>query len=109
MGLKGWATIERVSACPPLKPGAGRVMLSTYESLSASVLRLTFHGGAAVECTAGHPFYSEDRQKYIAAWELAPGDRVRTQRGTVALRERHETGRWATVFNAQVEAKASET
>lgn len=86
MGLQGPARIESVDDCPTLQQGAGRLVLGTVTHLSREVLTIRLKGLAEpLEPTATHPFYSQDRQRWVKAGQLSEGERLRTLSGAVEI------------------------
>jgi hypothetical protein len=59
-----------------------------------------------IGCTAGHPFWSDGRKRFVAASDLKPGEILRTADGRptrvdfVTKREHHES-----VFNVEVDTE----
>ena len=82
MGAVGVARVIGVAPCLPLKPGRGRVVTGTYTHSGATVLDVGVEGlGEPVGATPMHPFYSADRRRYVAAKDLAAGERLLTAGG----------------------------
>ncbi len=85
LGIKGWATILSVHAAPSFAPSpetdahlvTGRFVHETAVSYDLAIVD---HTGTQVETigtTGNHPFWSEDRQDYVQAGQLQPGERLR--------------------------------
>jgi hypothetical protein len=103
--LDGPAEVLAVEACPPPERGRGRVVTGTFTTARCEVLELRLAGQAdALEPTPPHRFFSEDRQDWIAARDLRPGERLRTASGQVAAVEsiRLKPGQHR-VYNLEVE------
>jgi hypothetical protein len=80
INLRGKAEVIGVSACTRIKPGPGRVVLSTLTHRSPQLMEVRVEGlDHALEPTATHPFFSEDRRDWVLAGELQVGERVRTK------------------------------
>ncbi|WP_232097391.1 polymorphic toxin-type HINT domain-containing protein [Gimesia maris] len=78
----GAAEVLAVSACPPIDPGDGPVVLSTFKNVAKNVLDIYVEGEAEpIGVTAGHPIWSEDRQAFIHSDQLQPGERLRSAVG----------------------------
>ena len=78
----GAAEVLAVSACPPIDPGDGPVVLSTFKNVAKKVLNIYVEGEAEpTGVTAGHPIWSEDRQAFIHSDQLQPGERLRSAVG----------------------------
>jgi len=63
-------------------------------------------GDYEIGCTANHPFWSEDRQEFVEAVQLRPGERVRTRLDEIAhvvqVKPRPPT-KW--VYNLEVQGE----
>ena len=78
----GAAEVLSISACPPIDPGDGPVVLSTFKNVAKNVLDIYVEGEAEpIGVTAGHPIWSEDRQAFIHSDQLQPGERLRSAVG----------------------------
>ena len=78
----GAAEVLSISACPPIDPGDGPVVISTFRNTSNNVLNLYVEGETEpIGVTAGHPIWSEDRQAFIHSDQLQPGERLRSALG----------------------------
>jgi hypothetical protein len=105
MGAVGWARVESVGPCPELERGPGRLVTGWFRHWRGEVWELSVEGEAGpIGVTAGHPFWSEDRQGWVAAGELGAGERLLARDGSaprvesLALRPGHEP-----VYNIEVE------
>ncbi|EDL62241.1 polymorphic toxin-type HINT domain-containing protein [Gimesia maris] len=78
----GAAEVLAVSACPPIDPGDGPVVLSTFKNVAKNVLNIYVEGETEpIGVTAGHPIWSEDRQAFVHSEKLQPGERLRSALG----------------------------
>ena len=106
MGVAGLATVDAVKPCPSIAPGPGRVVLATMTHLNGFVRRLHFAGtDETLQPTATHQIYSEDRQDWVPAGELRPGETLRTQGGQARLTQIERVPGVHRVFNIEVEAE----
>jgi hypothetical protein len=108
IGLTGLAKAVAITACPKIKVGPGRVVLMTVTHLDQGVMEIEFAGlKNALEPTASHPLFSEDRNDWVAAGQLRVGERIRTKAETARI----EAIRWKRgehrVYNIEVEADHS--
>jgi hypothetical protein len=104
----GPAKVVEVSPCPELEPGAGRLVTGTFSHHSGEVLDIAVDGlTEPIGCTGAHPFWSEDRQDFIPARELVPGETLRTESGTLRqiTRITPRRGPPVPVFNLEVDAE----
>ncbi|QDT78567.1 hypothetical protein Mal35_20160 [Gimesia maris] len=78
----GAAEVLAVSACPPIDPGDGPVVISTFKNTADNILNIYVEGETEpIGVTAGHPIWSEDRQAFIHSDQLQPGERLRSALG----------------------------
>ena len=104
----GPAEVVRVERCPPIEPGAGRLVTGTFSHHSGEVLDITVDGlTEPIGCTGAHPFWSEDRQDFIPARNLVLGETLRTESGTLRqiTRITPRRGPPVPVFNLEVDAE----
>jgi hypothetical protein len=105
MGAKGWALIDAVEACPPLGKGPGRVVLTTFRQLSNAVVRIWLDGPhEVVDATEGHPFWSVTHGEWRHAYQLVPGETLKTQSGSVTVLRVGELPGVFCIHNFEVEA-----
>ena len=82
MYVVGAAEVLSISDCPPIDPGDGPVVISTFKKVSHNVLNLYVEGETEpIGVTAGHPIWSEDRQAFVHSDQLQPGERLRSALG----------------------------
>ncbi|WP_232288135.1 polymorphic toxin-type HINT domain-containing protein [Gimesia maris] len=82
MYVVGAAEVLSISDCPPIDPGDGPVVISTFKNVSHNVLNIYVEGETEpIGVTAGHPIWSEDRQAFIHSDQLQPGERLRSAVG----------------------------
>ncbi|WP_154901725.1 Hint domain-containing protein [Gimesia maris] len=78
----GAAEVLSISACPPIDPGDGPVVISTFKNTADNILNIYVEGETEpIGVTAGHPIWSEDRQAFIHSDQLQPGERLRSAVG----------------------------
>ncbi|QDU14179.1 hypothetical protein CA11_19830 [Gimesia maris] len=78
----GASEVLSISDCPPIDPGDGPVVISTFKNVSHNVLNIYVEGETEpIGVTAGHPIWSEDRQAFIHSDQLQPGERLRSAVG----------------------------
>ncbi len=101
-GLHDHATVIALERMPEIASGPGRVVLSTFTHHDR-LLRLRFEGRSEpLHATPSHRLFSVEKNTWIPASELKPGDHVRTREGkaTIASIEHEEV---ALVFDIEVE------
>ena len=85
LGVSGMAGVLRVSPCPEIKPGNGQVVTGAFRHVGENLVKVHIEGETEpLVCTSGHPFWSEDRQKFVDAATLQPGEWLRTADHAVA-------------------------
>jgi len=104
LGVSGPAQVLAVGPSPAIQRGAGPIVTGTFRHSSKQIIDLRVEGqDAPIVCTPEHPFWSEDRQDFIAAGQLRIGERLRSVSGhplrvaAIARRERSEV-----VYNIEV-------
>jgi hypothetical protein len=103
-GIEGKARVLGIERCPPVKPGAGRVITGTFKHSSARVLDLYVEGlNAPIGTTATHLFWSEDREAFVAAGELRHNEALRTSQGTLRCLAAIPRERCCSVHNIEVQ------
>jgi hypothetical protein len=81
--LSGGFTVTGIAACPTPASGDGHLVTSRFIHENTEVWDLSFERAAApLGTTASHPFWSEDRQEFVAAADLHHGERLLLADGT---------------------------
>jgi RHS repeat-associated protein len=105
MNLRGRAEVVGILACPKIKPGPGRVVLSTLTHRSPQLMEIKIEGQEQIlEPTVTHPFFSEDRRDWVQAGELRVGEMVRTKECPARIAEIKWKPGTHRVYNIEVEA-----
>ena len=104
LGASGEARVLAVSDCPLIEQGSGQVVTGTFAHQATEVLDLLIDGQAApIGTTPNHPFWSNDRQRFVAAGDLRPGESLRTADGSQqTVRSVTSRGGGHTVYNLEV-------
>ncbi len=103
LDLHGELDILSISPCPPIKPGKGQIVTATFQRFDVPVINVQIQGSAApIGTTASHPFWSQDRGKFVAAKELRQGELVSTLDGPQAVLSVTDRGT-ANVHNLEVQ------
>jgi len=83
------ARVIAIDPCPTIKPGAGRVVLTTVNHLNNDVLELTMASAdghrETIRPTGFHKFYSETRGDWVSAAELRDGEQLRGVAGPLTV------------------------
>ncbi|MDJ0839152.1 MAG: hypothetical protein QNK37_21730 [Acidobacteriota bacterium] len=103
MDLEGRAIVKSVEACPPIMPGPGKVVLSTFTTDAADLIQLNLADGNLLELTPRHRIFSIDRNAYVPAVYLQEGERVRTLDGHTRISNISRLLDMRTVHNLEVE------
>jgi hypothetical protein len=76
-GAVGPVQVLSIDPCPSIEEGPGRIVTATFAHSSADILEVSVQGlGEPIGTTASHPFWSEDRQAFVAAGELDLGEQL---------------------------------
>lgn len=107
LGIADWATLQTTEPCPSEILGEGRLVTGTFEHSSGEVLNLFIAGEATpIGSTANHPFWSEDRQDFVQAGSLNPGEHLRLADGRTTTLERTEhIAEQLPVYNLEVDGE----
>ncbi len=107
LGITGFADVVDTRACPAPKQDDGRLVTAVYRHSRANVIDVHVAGEPEpIGTTANHPFWSEDRQSFVEAGSLQPGETVRlasdrlSQIENVGTKQRTET-----VYNLEVDGE----
>jgi hypothetical protein len=107
LGIAGFAEVLETRPCPQPRPGQGRLVTGVYEHTRADVIDVHITGEPApLGTTANHPFWSEDRQSFVAASDLRPGEQVRLADGRLTPVEKVGSHRRTEpVYNLEVDGE----
>ena len=84
--IDGLAEVTAVRDCPPIAEGTGRVVTGRFVTRSAgNVVLVSLANGTEIRATDIHPVWSVDREEWVPAGKLAPGEQVDTLDGPVAV------------------------
>jgi len=78
-GIDGDAYIQRIAACPQIaaRPGPDyQLVTGTFQHFGVKVLDVGLSNGETIGSTPNHPWWSEDRQAFVRADELKPGEHL---------------------------------
>ncbi len=103
--VQGLALVIAIDRCPVVKPGQGRIVtMKSVTDYEGELVKLKFVGDAqAIEGTASHPLFSEDRGDYVAMGTLKVGERVRTADGWAIVESLARRWSRETVYNIEVD------
>lgn len=88
-GIEGMADVLAINDCPTLQPTPSgyRTVTGTFRHESAEILDVQVAGQSEpIGTTAVHPFWSEDRQTYVAAGELDVGEHLLGHSGPAKIK-----------------------
>jgi hypothetical protein len=75
--IDGEVTVIDISPCPPIVPGDGQVVTGRFVSREiGNLVHVRFSDGTTLKATDTHPIWSADREDWIPAGELQPGERA---------------------------------
>jgi hypothetical protein len=103
-GIKGDAKVLSISDCPPVKSGSGKTVTGVFRHSSSKVVDVHIAGlEKPIGSTGNHPFWSEDRQEFVRADKLQPGERLRTLQGITRITNVVARGSPVPVYNIEVQ------
>jgi hypothetical protein len=103
LGIDGLAEVTAVRACPAIADGEGRVVTGRFVTRDvANVVRITLANGTRIRATDVHPVWSVDREDWVPAGKLEPGEQVDTLAGPVAVASVEPLDRHPAVYNLEV-------
>jgi len=101
--IDGLAEVTAVRACPPIAEGEGRVVTGKFVTRDvANVVRITLASGTEIRATDVHPIWSVDREDWVPAGKLEPGELVDTLSGPVTVVGVEQLDRHPAVYNLEV-------
>jgi len=101
--IDGLAEVTAVRDCPPIAEGEGRVVTGKFVTRDvANVVRITLATGTEIRATDVHPVWSVDREDWVPAGKLEPGEHVDTLAGPVAVASVERLDRHPAVYNLEV-------
>ena len=81
-GAVGPAEVMAILPCPEIEAGTGEVVTGTFKHSSGDILDIQIESEPKpIGTTGNHPWWSEERQKFVEASELKPGETLRTADG----------------------------
>jgi len=105
-GIEGDAEVLSIGPCPPVTPGRGRVVTSTFRHEVDGLVEVHVEGLAdAIGCTGNHPFWSEDRRDFVRTDELQQGDSVLALNGPARVTMLKAMPGRQTVYNLEVQGE----
>ncbi|MDQ3265140.1 MAG: polymorphic toxin-type HINT domain-containing protein [Myxococcota bacterium] len=86
--LQGEAQVTYVGRAPELKPGSRCPVIGRLQHSSRELISLTLEGDEQpLQVTKEHPVYSAERDGWVEAANLRPGEVLRTLTGTASVRD----------------------
>ncbi|MBL4884916.1 MAG: hypothetical protein JKY95_10320 [Planctomycetaceae bacterium] len=86
-GIDGWAKVLDIDKCPQISPRPGpefQLVTATFKHHAKQILDVYIAGESdSIGTTPNHPFWSEDKQQFIRADELQPGEQLQKADGTI--------------------------
>jgi len=101
--IEGLAEVTAVQACPAIADGEGRVVTGKFVTRDvANVVLVTLANGTEIRATDVHPVWSVDREDWVPAGDLEPGEQVDTLTGPVAVLSVERLDRHPAVYNLEI-------
>ena len=105
LGIDGLAEVTAIRPCPPIAEGEGEGQVVTGRFVTrdvANVVRVTLANGTEIRATDVHPVWSIDREDWVPAGKLEPGEQVDTLAGPMAVTSVEPLDRRPAVYNLEV-------
>lgn len=102
--LAGPLVVTAVSPAPVVASGGAgsSVVTGVFRTEKRPIVRVWLYGeDKSIGVTPTHPFFDHQRQVWIPAAELKPGDQVRTFSGFASVVRVEDRGETATVYNIE--------
>ena len=97
------AVVTGIAPCPEIAQGEGRVVTGRFVTRSAgNVVLVSLANGTEIRATDVHPVWSVDREEWVPAGELEPGEQVDTLAGPVAVLSVERLESALDVYNIEV-------
>jgi hypothetical protein len=101
--VEGDAVVTAIGPCPAIAKGEGRVVTGTFVTREAgNLVRVALENGTEIRATDVHPVWSLDREEWVPAGELEPGELVDTLAGPVAVHSVERLESALDVYNIEV-------
>ena len=81
LGFRGKAKVKEITECPPIRLGPGAPVTAVFRHYAQEVFDLETENGESIGVTGNHPIWSEERQEFVPARELKPGEQLRHLNG----------------------------
>jgi len=102
-------TVTAVEPCPQLKPGNGRVVLTTVNHLNNDVWELTAVNAEGrreqLQPTGFHKFYSETRRDWVSTKDIHDNEVIRGRAGPLTIVDSRQIPGTERVYNLTVEGE----
>ncbi|MCB1041294.1 MAG: hypothetical protein KDC35_00025, partial [Acidobacteria bacterium] len=86
LGIQADALVMAVEPCPTVQDGPGRIVLTTFTTQTNDLLELRLEDAIEpVYLTDEHLLYSDDREDWISADQLRPGECIQTENASVCV------------------------
>ncbi len=103
------AEVLAIRPCPPVKPGPGRVVLTTVNHLNCYVRELLVEDSVGrrekIRPTGFHKFYRVNDGKWVSAEDLQPSDELQGQNGRLRVVANTGVASVHRVYNMTVEGE----
>jgi RHS repeat-associated protein len=105
LGAEGEFHVTAIDECPEIEQALGRIVTGEFRFSHGDVYNLWVDGESGpIGVTAGHPFWSVDREDWIPAERLLECERLATRDGGTTTVLRWEYRGEEAVFNLEVDA-----
>jgi hypothetical protein len=106
LGVDGPADVLAVEPCPPLSEGSGQVVTGTFAHTCSNLVNVQVDTQAGpIGVTASHPFWSDDRRRFVEAGQLRMGETLHGFGGFSRVVGVEPLAGWQVVYNLEVEGE----
>ena len=97
------AVVTSITPCPEIAAGEGRVVTGRFVTRDAgNLVTVALANGTEIRATDVHPVWSLDREEWVPAGDLEPGELVDTLAGPVAVHSVERLESPLDVYNIEV-------
>jgi hypothetical protein len=95
--------VTTVASCPPIERDDACLVTGTFRHLNRDVMEVTFaNSDLVIEPTWLHPLWSLDRNGWVRAGKLEPGERLKSEAGPLVVDTVRELPSSHVVYNLEV-------
>ncbi|MDA1054568.1 MAG: polymorphic toxin-type HINT domain-containing protein [Planctomycetota bacterium] len=106
VGVDGLAEVLSIEPCPPISPGEGRIVISTFTHIAPETICMYLEGlDEPIRCTPNHITWSVEHKDFVEALKLQPGNLVLCDDGVRELVRVEKLAEPIRVYNLEVQGQ----